>query len=126
LITLPARKQEVQTLIRFGLPSTNARTRCRLGYQRRLVVLLACETLLPNPGFLPHISQILAITFDSFQSSSVIYGIYRKRQAETEDFDKTLSTGLLQLAKCTDNPIVRSTQAIMVFDGQKIKGILLH
>ena len=31
----------VQTLIRLGVPSTRTRTVCRLGYQRRLLRLLA-------------------------------------------------------------------------------------
>ena len=34
--TLPALRQEVQTWMRFGEPLTTARTRCTLGFQRRL------------------------------------------------------------------------------------------
>ena len=40
-VTLPAFRQEVQTLIRFGTPSTTARTVWRFGFQRRLVKLWA-------------------------------------------------------------------------------------
>ncbi len=37
---------------RFSL-STQKRRRCRLGRKRRLVLLLACETLLPTIGAFP-------------------------------------------------------------------------
>jgi len=70
LVTLPALIQEVQTLIRFGLPSINALTDCKFGYQRLLVVLWAWETLFPNEVFLPHISQ----DFDIFHSPQIQKG----------------------------------------------------
>lgn len=41
--TLPAFRQDVQTLMRRGEPSTIARTRCRFGSQLRLVC--RCELL---------------------------------------------------------------------------------
>lgn len=66
LITFPALRHEVQTLIRFGVPLTNARTVCRLGFHRRLVKLWAWETLFPKVGFLPQISQALAISILDF------------------------------------------------------------
>jgi hypothetical protein len=46
----------------FGWPSTTARTRCRLGSQRRLVTLCAWEMLLPVIGPLPQISHRCAIS----------------------------------------------------------------
>jgi hypothetical protein len=51
----------VQTLTYFGLPSTIARTRWRLGSQRRLLTLWAWEILLPLIGPLPQISHRCAI-----------------------------------------------------------------
>jgi hypothetical protein len=51
----------VQTRIRLGAPSTSTRTDCRLGYQRRLVLLLAWLTLLPVTGPLAHTAQTRAI-----------------------------------------------------------------
>jgi len=46
-MTLPLRRQRVQTLMRFVDPSTIARTRWMLGLNERLVLLLAWLTLLP-------------------------------------------------------------------------------
>ena len=39
LVTLPERRQRVQALIRHGVPSTIALTRCTLGFQARLDLL---------------------------------------------------------------------------------------
>jgi hypothetical protein len=52
----------VQTRIRLGDPSTSTRTVCRLGYHRRLVLLLAWLTLLPVTGPLAHTAQTRAIS----------------------------------------------------------------
>lgn len=52
----------VQTRIRLGAPSTSTRTDCRLGYHRRLVLLLAWLTLLPVTGPLAHTAQTRAIS----------------------------------------------------------------
>ena len=57
LVTLPERRQPVQTFTRVGEPLTIARTRCMFGFQRRLVRRWECETFMPNDGFLPQISQ---------------------------------------------------------------------
>jgi hypothetical protein len=57
LETLPALMHEVQTLRRFGVPETTARTVWMLGFQRRRVRRCECEMLLPKPGPLPHTSQ---------------------------------------------------------------------
>ena len=59
--TLPAFRQEVHTWSRLGVPSTMARTRWTLGFQRRFV--RRCEWLrrMPNCGFLPQTSQTDAI-----------------------------------------------------------------
>jgi hypothetical protein len=61
LTTFPDRMQEVQARMRLGVPSMTARTRCKLGYQRRLVLLLAWLTLCPKVGPLPQISHTRAI-----------------------------------------------------------------
>src|SRR4026208_839289 len=49
---------------RFSL-STQNRRRCRLGMKRRLVLLLACETLLPTIGAFPVTWQTRAIARSS-------------------------------------------------------------
>ena len=56
-MTLPALRHDVQTLSRFGVPFTIARTRWMFGFQRRLV--RRCEWLsrMPNCGFLAQTSQ---------------------------------------------------------------------
>lgn len=59
-MTLPALRQEVQTLTRFGVAPTIARTRWMLGFQRRLVRRCEWEMLLPKPGPLPQTSQVAA------------------------------------------------------------------
>jgi hypothetical protein len=60
-VTLPALMQLVQTLIRSGLPLTLALTDLRLILKRLLFRLWALLTVLPTPGFFPHISQTCAI-----------------------------------------------------------------
>src|SRR3954454_17252160 len=52
--------QPVQTLSRFGVPFTVARTRWMLGSKRRLVILRDHGRLLPKPGFLAQMSQTAA------------------------------------------------------------------
>ena len=54
---MPALMQEVQTFRRLRVPDTTARTVWMLGFQRRRVRRWECETLLPKPGLLPHMSQ---------------------------------------------------------------------
>ncbi|KUG51609.1 hypothetical protein AVL62_09845 [Serinicoccus chungangensis] len=44
-VTLPAFRQEVQTLSRFEVPPMVVRTRWMLGFQRRLVRRCECEML---------------------------------------------------------------------------------
>jgi hypothetical protein len=51
---------EVQTLRRFGLPSTIVRTRWMFGFQRRLVRRCEWEMLLPKLGLLPQTSHVAA------------------------------------------------------------------
>src|SRR6185437_16639398 len=53
--------QLVQTVIRLPAPFTLARTGRRFTFQRRRVLLLAWETLLPNCGPLPHRSHLAAM-----------------------------------------------------------------
>ena len=55
--TLPAFKHEVQTFSRFDVPPMTVRTVWMLGLKRRFVRRWEWETLLPNPGPLPQISQ---------------------------------------------------------------------
>ena len=56
-MTRPLRMQAVQARMRFTVLPTLARTRCRLMFQRRRVMLWAWETLLPVSGFLPQMSH---------------------------------------------------------------------
>ena len=59
--TLPCRMQDAQTRIRLIVPLIWTRISCRLGSQRRLVLLCAWLMLLPLIGFFPHTSQTLAM-----------------------------------------------------------------
>lgn len=61
LMILPALMQEVQTRMRLLPPSVLALTCWRFGFQRRRVVLWACEMLLPNCGPLPQRSHFCAM-----------------------------------------------------------------
>jgi hypothetical protein len=61
LTTLPDLMHPVQTRMRLLAVFTFAFTVWRFTFQRRRVVLLACEMLLPNCGFLPHISHTCAM-----------------------------------------------------------------
>jgi hypothetical protein len=60
-MTFPARMHDVHTCNRFGAPFTKARTRCTLGFHRRLVRRCEWLTFMPNPGFLPQMSHTDAI-----------------------------------------------------------------
>jgi hypothetical protein len=53
--------QLVHTSMRLAWPFLSARTVCRLGLKRRLLILCAWLTLLPTIGFLPQISHCLDI-----------------------------------------------------------------
>src|SRR5205085_4430170 len=59
-VTLPAFRQPVHTLSRFGVPFTVARTRWMFGSKRRLVILRDHGRLLPKPGPLAQMSQTAA------------------------------------------------------------------
>src|SRR6185437_6803451 len=63
----------VQTVIRLPAPFTLARTGRRFTFQRRRVLLLAWETLLPNCGPLPQRSHLAAMVL--LQSSLIRGGI---------------------------------------------------
>jgi len=54
-------RQRVQTRSRRVVPFTTARTRWRLGYQRRFVLLFAWLMLCPVMGPLPQISHTRAM-----------------------------------------------------------------
>ena len=64
-LTLPAFRQPVQTLSRFGAPLTVARTRWMFGSKRRFVILRDQGRLLPKPGFLAQMSQTAATVHSS-------------------------------------------------------------
>ena len=51
----------MHTRIRLTPPPIAARTSCRLGFHRRLVLLLAWLTLLPTDGRFPQIAQFLML-----------------------------------------------------------------
>jgi hypothetical protein len=59
----------VQTLIRFGVPSTTVRTDWMFGYQQRRVRRCEWEIELPKPGRLPQMSQVAA-TGDSLEDKN--------------------------------------------------------
>ena len=59
--TLPLRRHPVQTRMRLLPCAVLACTGRKLMFQRRLVMLCAWLTLLPETGFLPHISQTCAM-----------------------------------------------------------------
>jgi hypothetical protein len=60
-VTLPAFRQLLQTRSRFAPPPTFAFTGWRFTFQRRFVMLCACEMLFPNCGPLPQMSQTCAM-----------------------------------------------------------------
>src|SRR5690348_11873954 len=60
-LILLLRMQDVQTRVRRTPSLVATRTVCRLGYQRRLVLLFAWLTLLPVTGPLPHTVQTRAL-----------------------------------------------------------------
>ena len=63
LVTLPALRQPVHTFTLRTVPgATTARTDWMLGLQRRFVRRWEWLTLMPKDGFLPHTSQVEAIT----------------------------------------------------------------
>src|SRR5258708_868888 len=62
LTTLPLRRQDVHTRMRFVAVPTRACTGRRLMFQRRLVTLCAWLMRLPACGFLPQISHCCAMT----------------------------------------------------------------
>jgi predicted enzyme related to lactoylglutathione lyase len=72
-VTLPALMQDVQTLRRFGVLPTSARTRWMLGFQRRGVRRWEWDTDMPKPGPLPQTSQLAAtrtLSRDTWNSRS--------------------------------------------------------
>lgn len=57
MVIRPLRRHRVHTTIRLTPLAVAARTSCRLGCHRRLVLLLAWLTLLPTEGRFPQIAQ---------------------------------------------------------------------
>ncbi len=64
-MTLPERRQRVQTRMRWTPPFTIARTRCRFGSNRRGVTLCAWLMFRPTTGPLLQTSQRFAIASNS-------------------------------------------------------------
>src|SRR5665213_1539960 len=83
--------QLVQTLMRLLPPFTFARTGRRFTSQRRRVLLLAWETLLPNCGPLPHRSHLAAMVMlqSLARTAEDADGRFRLRSA-AEGFQRTL------------------------------------
>ena len=73
LRTRPLRIQRVQTRMRPTPPALAARISCRLGFQRRLVLLLAWLTLLPTEGCLPQIEHCLIVDDGSLFGRALIH-----------------------------------------------------
>ena len=61
LVTFPLLMQVAHTRSFLGAPFTMAFTACRFTFQRRRVMLCACEMLLPKRGPLPQMSQVCAM-----------------------------------------------------------------
>jgi hypothetical protein len=59
--TRPAFRHDVQTLSLRGVPFTTARTFWILGFHRRGERRCEWDTLMPNPGFFPQMSQTAAM-----------------------------------------------------------------
>ena len=57
LVTLPERRQRVQTFTWTGVPFTTALTRRTLGFQARLDLLWECESWIPKATPFPQISH---------------------------------------------------------------------
>lgn len=76
LVTLPERRQRVQTLIRRVPPPTIALTVCRLGSNRRALTLFAWLCWRPTTGVLPQISQCLAIWTSSLRYGTSKYSCW--------------------------------------------------
>src|SRR3989449_6785056 len=74
-------RQRVQTRSRRVVPFTTARTRWRLGYQRRFVLLFAWLMLCPVMGPLPQISHTRAIGLDPTEHER--YSEAGRKAAET-------------------------------------------
>jgi hypothetical protein len=71
--TRPLLIQRVQARMRLTPPGVAERTSCRLGFHRRLVLLLAWLTLLPTEGPLPQIAQCLIRGKLSLFSATCLY-----------------------------------------------------
>src|ERR1041384_6153187 len=78
--TFPCLMHVAHTRIRWMRPSISARTFCKLGSQRRRVLLCACLILLPLMGLFPQIAQTFAIGDpDVGRSTCLEWGNIRKR-----------------------------------------------
>src|SRR5690606_41225021 len=82
-ISLPARRQEVQTRIRRVVPPpAGVRTIWMLGIQRRLVRRCEWDTLLPKPGCLPQTSDRKSTRLNSshVKISYAVFCLTKKNQ----------------------------------------------
>jgi len=88
--TSPERRHRVQTRILRVVPFWMAWTRCRFGYQRRLVLLLAWLTLCPTWGPFPQIAHDRAIKFlrakNKKQGTHLAFFIYHGFKKSTSLF----------------------------------------
>lgn len=85
-MTLPLRRhpEHTRTFFVFVVPATFAFTGCRFTFQRRRLLLFACETLLPNCGPLPQTEQTCAMTnskmFGTAWASTAALGLRDREQ----------------------------------------------
>ncbi len=94
---------------RFSL-STQKRRDCKLGKKRRLVLLLACDTLLPDIGRLPVTLQTRAMV--SLQTSKIVKrDLYHKKQCCFKQFsEKTAFLGFKPPKCCFCETVCRLRQ----------------
>src|SRR3977135_640242 len=93
--------QLVQTRMRLLPPLTWALTGWRFTFQRRRVVLWACEMLLPNCGPLPQRSHFCAITKYSNLESQKLPDIKPERMNVSNGAVEVVGTRRLELLTST-------------------------
>ncbi len=92
-VTLSALMQDVQTLMRLGVPLTRARSFWMFGSHRRLIRLCENVTDLPNQGFFPQMSHTAAIGRRGYQRPEAPQaGAIFARPASSELWDSTPTT----------------------------------
>jgi hypothetical protein len=89
--TFPERMQAVQTRRDLVSPSTTTLTFCRLGSQRRLVILWEWLTLWPYTGLFPHISHTFAMAESSFRIANAILHFFAAKSNQRNQLSENLS-----------------------------------